>query len=157
DEGAIRHRAWKVGGRYWNIIAATGRVQLDTAVSALPAEQLDFLLHSESLEVSNRSPGFVQRFTYEGIVPRLRKRIGDTRGLDTRGCALSFFRDDAGPAGGGRRLSERARGVRIGDVRFADVCRFELEPLADFVAALDDPVAEPIRRRLLPLVRRMLQ
>jgi excinuclease UvrABC ATPase subunit len=90
-QGAMQHRAWKVGGRYWNILEATGEVPLDTKVSELSAAQREFLLSSPAFEVTNRTPGFVQRFTYEGMIPRLEKRVGDARDLSSRSYDLSFF------------------------------------------------------------------
>lgn len=157
EEGAIRHRAWKVGSRYWNILVATGRVPIDVPVRALDQEQLEFLLESGPVEAANESPGFVQRFTYEGLVPRLLKRIGDSRGLDSRSYDVSFFAQEPCPDCGGSRLSPEAREVRIGDIRFADVVGYELDRLVSFLEGLDDPVALPIRARLVPLLRRMIE
>ena len=156
-EGALLHRAWKVGGRYWNIIAATERVPLDVPFASLSAEQVAFLLEEPAMEASNDSPGFVQRFTYEGVVPRLRKRIGDARALEGRAYDLSFFEESPCPDCGGTRLSRSAREVQIGRVRFADVIGYEIGGVVAFLATLDDPVSASIRKRLVPLLERMMQ
>jgi excinuclease UvrABC ATPase subunit len=155
--GAIQHRAWKVGGRYWNILAATGKLPLDTPVDQFTDEQRGFLLHAPSIEVSNDHPGFVQRFTYQGIVPRLEKRIGDSRGLDSRSYDLSFFAQRPCSECRGTRLCREAREVRIGDVQFQDVLVSELARLAEFLRELDAPVAGPVRQRMLRLIERMIE
>ncbi|MFX0575070.1 hypothetical protein [Nocardia nepalensis] len=154
-EGAILHRAWKVNGRYWNIIEATGELPLDTRVSALSSGQLDFLLNSPAFEVSNRNPGFVQRFSYEGIIPRLKKRVGDARDLTTRSYDLNFFEQQPCPSCHGTRLCAAARTVRIGEHTFESVLGAEVTELSSFLQTLDQPVAAPIRRRLVALLERM--
>ncbi len=156
-DGAIRHRAWKVGGRYWNILESTGELPLDVPVSTFSPEQLKFLLHSPSFEVSNRNPGFVQRFTYEGVVPRLEKRVNDSRQLDGRAYDLTFFVQQPCPDCHGTRLRLEAREVAIGSVRYEDVLRLELASLLEFLESLDQPVAKPIRRRLTGLLQRMIE
>jgi excinuclease UvrABC ATPase subunit len=154
-EGAILHRAWRVDGRYWNILAATERLPLDRPVGTFSQEQINFLLRSPAFEVTNRNPGFVQRFTYEGIIPRLEKRIGDTRGLDSRSYDLSFFDQQPCPACHGTRLRREAREVRIGDVTFEDILTCELSRLKPFLEGLTQPVATPIRKKLLALLERI--
>jgi excinuclease UvrABC ATPase subunit len=157
SEGAILHRAWKVGGRYWNILAATKMLPLDRPVALFTSEQLDFLLRSGPLEVNNNNPGFVQRFTYEGIIPRLEKRISDSRGLDSRSYDLTFFDQRPCHDCAGTRLSRNAREVRIGEVRFQDALLYELGQLMEFLRGLDSPVAGPIRRQMLTLLERMTE
>jgi excinuclease UvrABC ATPase subunit len=157
SEGAIRHRAWKVRGRYWNILVATGRLPLDPPVGTFTDEQMEFLLRSPAFEVTNDNPGFVQRFTYEGIISRLEKRVGDARGLDSRSYDLSFFDQRPCSACHGTRLRREAREVRIGDVEFQDILTCELNRLTVFLEGLSHPVAAPIRSRLLTLLERITE
>jgi len=161
-EGALQHRAWKVGGRYWNILEATGQVPLDVPAGELTASQQEFVLESPSFEVSNRNPGFVQRFTYEGVVPRLRKRVGDARDLDGRSYDLSFFDQRPCPACGGTRLSAAVRDVTIAvakgqSVSYGEMLQMELPELLDFVRSLNQPIAGPIVRRVGGLLDRMIE
>lgn len=155
-EGAIGHRAWKVGGRYWNILEATGRLPLDAKVGTFTPEQLEFLLRSPAFEVANRTPGFVQRFTYEGIIPRLEKRVADARDLTSRSYDLSFFDQQPCPACQGTRLCAEARAVTVDGHRFDDVLTRELGAVTAFLASLSQPVAAPIRTRLVALLNRMV-
>jgi excinuclease UvrABC ATPase subunit len=154
--GALLHRAWKVGGRYWNILEATEELQLDIKVADLTDRQVEFLLRSPSFEVNNRNPGFVQRFTYQGIIPRLEKRIADARDLTSRSYDLSFFDQRECPACHGTRLCAGARSVSIDGQRFEGVLNEELGALITFLESLDQPVAAPIRARLVGLLNRMI-
>ena len=155
SDGAIQHRTWKVHSRYWNILVATGRLPMDRPVGTFTDEQREFLLRSPSIEVANSNPGFVQRFTYEGIIPRLQKRVADRRGLDSRTYDLSFFDQQPCTACRGTRLRREAREVRIGGVQFQDILTCELSRLKPFLQGLTHPVAVPIRNRLLALLERI--
>lgn len=157
EGGALLHRAWKVGGRYWNILQATGQVPMDVKVRRFTPAQLEFLLNAPPQEVTNRTPGFVQRFTYEGIISRVEKRIGDGRELSSRTYDLSFFDERPCSDCGGTRLRASARDVRIGDTTFASVLTMELVEILQFVANLRQPAAHSIRRRLKAVVGRMVE
>jgi len=157
SEGAIQHRSWKIGSRYWNILVATGELPLGKKVANFSRKQMDFLLYAPAFEVTNRNPGFVQRFTYEGIIPRLQKRIADSRELGSRAYALSFFDQQQCPSCNGTRLRPESRDVRIGDTRFVDILTAELADVLVFVDGLNQPAATPIRRRLDTLLRRMVE
>lgn len=157
SDGAIQHRAWKVKGRYWNIIAATGKVPMDSPVKDFTATQREFLLRGPAYEVTNKTPGFVQRFTYEGLIPRLEKRVADARELGSRSYDLSFFDQQPCPDCLGTRLRPEARQVRIGKVEFGEILTAELTGVVDFLERLEAPVAQPIRKRLLMLLSRMIE
>jgi len=47
-------------------------------------EELDFLLYTPRIELSNQDQGFIQRFSHEGIITRMIKRAGDLRGTSDR-------------------------------------------------------------------------
>lgn len=157
-EGAIRHRTWKPGSRYWNIIKATGRLDMDKPVGNYSPEEMDFLLHSPPLECNNDALGFVQNFTYEGLVGRLTRRGSDARGQTGKDYDQSFY--DYLPCSecGGSRLNAKAREVRVRGVGIAEASAMELPELRRFLAGLDGPVAGaivPTMDRLLGYMERI--
>ena len=77
NEGAIKHRTWKVGSRYFNIQKLTGYFDMNKKLKDYSKEELDFLLYKEPTIFMNQNEGFVQNWSYEGIVSRLLKRQGD--------------------------------------------------------------------------------
>ncbi len=155
EQGAIRHRTWRVGGRYWNILAATGRVRLDVPVGELTGEEIDFLLYEPPLEVSQRGAGFIQKASYEGLISRLLRRLRDRRD-GSRDYDRSFVDELPCPNCNGTRLSEQARNVRIGTTTFGEVMAAELTDVQVFVASIQNPLASPIIRRLVGLLDRIL-
>ena len=157
-QGAIRHRAWKPGSRYWNIIKATGRLNMDKPVGAFSSEEMDFLLHSPPLECNNDAIGFVQNFTYEGLIDRLARRGNDTRGQAGKDYDQSFYDDLPCSECGGSRLNAKAREVKIHGVGIAEASAMELPKLRPFLASLDSPVADaivPAMDRLLAYMERI--
>ncbi|EDY21017.1 ABC transporter-related protein [Chthoniobacter flavus Ellin428] len=136
-EGAIRHRAWKVGGRYWNIIKATEFFEMDAPLGQWPKEKLDHLMHAAPAEVANRVPGFVQRFTFEGVVERLRERLADDRGLDSADYDAQFFTTQWCATCGGTRLQQRALACRLNGLNIADAAGLAVPELKNFVRSLE--------------------
>lgn len=155
EEGAIRHRTWRVGGRYWNIMAATNRVPLDQPVRALTPAQLDFVLHEPPMEVSQRGAGFIQKASYEGVASRLQRRLRDKR-APSREYDLSFFDVQPCPACRGSRLSEQAHSVCIGTYQLADAVLAELTELRAMVESITDTAAQIITGRLVGLLDRLV-
>lgn len=143
-QGAIRHRGWSVGGRYWNITAATGFFDMEKPLREFNREEIDKLLHSPAIVYQNREPGFVQRFTFEGIASRLLKRQRDERGLEGRADDQQYLKEAACSACGGSRLNQRARAVRVKDRSIHEYCIVPLTEVANLLTSIDTPVAAPI-------------
>ncbi|MCI8460899.1 MAG: hypothetical protein HFE81_05830 [Bacilli bacterium] len=71
SEGAIKHRTWKVGSRYFNIQKSTGYFDMGKKLKDYSEEELNLLLYKEPTTFMNENEGFVQNWSYEGIVSRL--------------------------------------------------------------------------------------
>jgi excinuclease UvrABC ATPase subunit len=141
-ENAIRHRTWKVGGRYWNIIAAVDLFDLDKPIGQFSPTELHDLLHRESFEYQNKTPGFVQSFSYEGIVKRILKRATDSRG--GKEYDDQFLVERRCQACDGTRLNSRCREVTVGEVPITRILGMEMTELRAFIGSLTGGVAESI-------------
>ena len=144
NENAIKHRTWKVGSRYWNIIKATEKFDMDKPLKDFTKEEMDFLLYAESIALENNQPGYVQNFSFQGIVKRLIKRQGDSRGLESNGYDQQFFVKKPCSVCKGSRLNSRAREVKVNGVGIVEVSNMEMTELKDFMDTLEGPVAEMI-------------
>ena len=80
NEGAIKNSSFRVGGRYLNILKTTGRVDFDKPIKNLTKEETDFLLYSPHIKLKNAEQGFVQSYSWMGVVERIKNRAKDTRG-----------------------------------------------------------------------------
>lgn len=157
NEGAIRHKTWKVGSRYWNIIRAINYFDMDKKVRDFSDEEMDKLLYCKPFVYQNDEPGHVQNFSYEGVVSRLIKRKNDSRGLSATDYDAQFFCSEVCPQCRGARLKEDILKVKIdGRYTIADCVNMEIYDLQDALAelhgAVEDTLIPPILRALKNLI-----
>lgn len=144
DQGAILHRTWKVGSRYWNILQATGWFPMDRPLRALTKKELDTLLYAEPIVRENSEPGYVQRFSFEGVVQRLRKRLRDERGQAANDYDRQFFVEGPCDVCRGSRLNARARAVRVAGRGIDELVGLEVRDLLPWLNELKGSVADAI-------------
>lgn len=80
NEGAIKNSSFRVGGRYLNILKTTGKVDFDKPIKDMTKEETDFLLYSPHVKLKNAEQGFVQSYSWMGVVERIKNRAKDARG-----------------------------------------------------------------------------
>lgn len=145
-QGAIRHRTWKVGSRYWNIIKASNLFNMDKPLTDFTQDELRLLLYSRRIECQNEEPGYVQRFSFEGVFTRLSTRLADVRGMSAgaRGEDLKYFSTIDCHECGGSRLNTRSRSVLLNSKSIADLVSMEIRDLRTYVVGLEGPVTDAI-------------
>lgn len=149
-DSAVLHRRWEVGSRYWNIIRATGRLDMEKPLREFTESELEFLLYQPAQEFQNKTPGYIQGFTYEGIVSRMIKSRGDARGLKSNEYNDKFFRMRTCSACGGARVNARARSVRLNGKSIVDYSTVEMRHIPALLAGLEGPIAEAV----IPAIKR---
>jgi excinuclease UvrABC ATPase subunit len=152
SQGAIRHRTWKIGSRYLNIIAATGYFDMSKPLGQFTKSELNRLLYSEAERQENSSVGYVQSFAFEGVVRRLEHRISDQRGQQGRAYDMTFFASAPCSVCGGSRLNARARAVKIHGISLGEVAMMEIGRLKQFLNSIDDPIAASVRTFVMRIV-----
>jgi excinuclease UvrABC ATPase subunit len=155
NEGAIQHKTWKVESRYWNIIKAINFFDMDKKVKDFSPEELDKLLFSDAISYQNKDAGYVQSFSYEGIVKRLIKRKKDERGLGAADYDSQFFADGVCPECSGVRLSKNAREAKVEGYTIGDFVNCELSDIPTLLKALDN--TNSVAQTLFPLIHRQVQ
>lgn len=138
NEGAIKHRTWKVGSRYFNIQKSTGYFDMDKKLKDYSEEEMNLLLYKEPTTFMNQNEGFVQNWSYEGIVSRLLKRQGDSRGLQINDYDREFFKEDTCSMCSGSRLNENALNVLVHSKSLKELLNLEIADLYDFILTIDD-------------------
>lgn len=157
NEGAIQHKTWKVGSRYWNIIRAIGYFDMDKKLRGFSQEELDKLLYCPPIVYQNDEPGHVQSFSYEGIISRLRKRKSDSRGLSATEYDTQFFVDSVCPGCNGTRINSTAQNVRLSNrCTLAECVNMELQDLHAMLAELHGPVEDVLVPVLLKSLNNLL-
>ncbi len=153
QEGAIKHRKFKYKSRYWNIIRAVGIFDMNKKLKDWSQDELDKLLYLEPTSYQSDTAGFIQNWKFEGIITRLRRNKGDSRGLDSS-YDEPFFEIKRCSACNGSRLNARARGVKIDNTSIIDVLNMEIIELYDFINSLSgDKVAD----EMIPFLSKRLK
>ncbi len=157
NDGAIQHKTWKVGSRYWNIIRAIGYFDMDKPLKDFTPEEMDKLLYCPPFVYQNDEPGHVQSFSYEGIISRLRKRKSDSRGLSATEYDDQFFVNGVCPECNGSRINRIARNVRLSNGYTMEACvNMELQDLYAMLSELHGPVEDVLVPVLLKGLRNLL-
>lgn len=151
SQGALRHRRWKVGSMYWNIMKRTNLFDMDKPIKDYSDEELKLLLYSPAINYENS--GEVINFTYEGVFPRLRKRLRDSRGLSEKSEDQRFFSIGKCSECEGSRLNDRARSVTLNGKSIVDVVNLEFGDLLNFLCTVEGQIANAI----IPSMTKMLQ
>ena len=144
NEGAIKHRTWKVGSRYFNIQRSTGYFDMNKRIKDYSQEELNLLLYKEPTNFMDQDSGFIQNWSYEGIVSRLLKRQSDSRGLQINDYDKKFFIENRCSYCDGSRLNEDALKVLVHDKSLRELLNLEISNLYSFILTIDDAETEEI-------------
>lgn len=156
NEGAIKHRTWKVNSRYFNIQKSTGYFDMDKKLKDYSQEELNLLLYKEPTTFMNKNEGFVQNWSYEGIVSRLLKRQGDSRGLQINDYDKQFFKEDTCSHCCGSRLNEKALSVKVHNKSLKELLNLEICDLHDFIVTINDNEANEIVSKMLKDLKNLM-
>lgn len=148
NEGAIKHRTWRVDSRYFNIQKVSNLFDMDKKIKDYSDEELNNLLYKESTKISQDSFGLVQTFSHEGIITRIMKRQGDSRGLSINDYDRTFFIEGDCSACSGSRLNAKAREVRVNGKTLVELLNMELFDLYKFICEIKDEVALEIINKM---------
>ncbi len=141
NEGAIRHRTWKVGSRYFNILQAINYFDMDKKIRNYTEEEMNMLLYKEPTQYMNKVVGYIQSYSYEGIISRILKRQADSRGLAINEYDKTFFTQTVCLECQGSRLNKNAREVKVAGKTLIEVLNMELVDLYNFIDSIDDVIA----------------
>ncbi|MCP4355790.1 MAG: excinuclease ABC subunit UvrA [Proteobacteria bacterium] len=151
--GAVLHRTWKVGSRYWAIMKNSGFFDMDKKVKDFSEDEMHKLLYNESVKITNKADGFVQDFSYAGLFTRLLKRQNDSRGLTGNSYDTQFMVKQECHVCRGSRVNERVRSVMLKGKNIVDLTNMEFTELYEFLNKLDGKVAQTI----LPFIQKQLK
>lgn len=158
-QGAIKHKNYQVGSRLGNIIKASGLFDMDKPLKEFSEKELDKLLFSERIVLNDEnSKGFVQTFSFEGIVTKTMRHQHDKRGTSrkTLGKDLKYFSLTHCKHCSGSRLNKQARSVKINDKTITDLVLMPLTDLKGFLEGVKGPVARPLVEKMVELVGHLI-
>ena len=163
-EGAIQASGWQsartdsIFRMYFEALAQKYRFSLTAPVKELPKEILDIILYGtkgEKLHMTyNRGNGMgVLEQPFEGILNNISRRYRETQSDAARKELEECMAMAPCPHCHGKRLSEIARAVTVGNIGIMDLCDMSVRKALDFLNDLQlegsrELVAEPIIREI---------
>ncbi len=150
NEGAIKNTGYKPGGRYLNILLTTGKIRFDVPLKNLTKEESNFLLYSPQVKLKNAEQGFVQSYSWEGIVPHIVKRTKDLRGVsetkEKQDGAYRVMRNCT--VCNGSRLNETALSSTIEGKNIGYYSNLPISDLVKEIRNIKMPLVQPIVDRI---------
>ncbi|WBB59252.1 excinuclease ABC subunit UvrA [Streptomyces sp. WMMC500] len=147
-EGAITIPGYKPGGWMVRMFTDSGYFDPDKPIGKFTDQELDDFLHREPTKLKMSG----MNMTYEGLVPRVQKSFlsKDRESMQPHIRAfvdrVATFADC--PECAGSRLSEAARSSKVAGISIADACAMQINDLAGWARALDEPSVAPLLRTL---------
>ncbi|MBF6302479.1 excinuclease ABC subunit UvrA [Nocardia amamiensis] len=160
NEGAITFAPFAIGTFQWQLYAESGLFDPDKPLREFTPEEWHLFLHGNGFRVPRRNRnGSAGNNAYEGLLERV-ERLYIKRDLTAlsdknRAAAQAVVTEEICPDCGGARLNAAALASRIDGLGIADYGRLEITDLIEVLAAIDDPVAEPIASAAIARLRRI--
>jgi len=148
NEGTITAPGYGVDTWPWQIIIASGLFDPDVKLRDYTPEQWADFLHKPPVKVKLGA----NNFTYEGLVPKIRRQFlgkdpesmkGQARAFADRAVKLTLC-----SACDGTRLNEAARSATIDGVGIGQCAAMQISDLAAFVRGIEDASVGPILHNL---------
>jgi excinuclease UvrABC ATPase subunit len=143
-EGAVTIPGYANEGWHTRMFAESGWFDMAKPIRDFSERELHDLLYRDGTKV--KVSGI--NLTYEGLVPKIQKSFlsKDVDALQPhiRAFVERAVRFSPCPECGGTRLSEAARGSKIGGVSIADACAMQISDLALWVRGLSQPSVAPL-------------
>lgn len=155
NEGAVYETTFKPGGRYFNILKTTGRLDFDQSIDTYSKIDLDFLLYSSQIKLKNDKQGFVQSYSWEGLITHIIRQSKDLRGISrtkARKSKKTWIIKQCSICAGSR-LNEIASSSLIKNKNIGYYANLPLTQLIDEVKEINSPVAESITIRMIELIQ----
>ncbi|MFT4200679.1 ATP-binding cassette domain-containing protein [Gordonia sp. (in: high G+C Gram-positive bacteria)] len=148
NEGALTVPGFTPDGWYGRTYSKSGYFDPDKPIKDFTAAELDALLHKEPTRI--KVDGI--NVTYEGLIPRIQKSML-AKDIDSVQPHIRAFLERAVtqttcPECDGTRLAEPARTATIAGVSIADVCRYQITDVAQWLRTIDDPAVAPLMESL---------
>ncbi|WP_028649582.1 excinuclease ABC subunit UvrA [Nocardiopsis sp. CNT312] len=144
NEGALTVPTYSPDGWYGRIFRGCGYFDPDKPIAEFTPRELDDLLHKEPTKIKVEGINV----TYEGLIPKITKSFL-SKDREAMQPHIRAFVDRAitftdCPDCEGTRLNPAARSVKIDGVSIADACAMQINDLAAWVRALDEPSVAPL-------------
>ncbi|TDC06717.1 excinuclease ABC subunit UvrA [Nonomuraea longispora] len=149
NDGAIKVPGYAVDSWPWQVVAGSGLFDPAVRLKDFTPEQWEDLLHKPPTKLKYGS----SNFTYEGLVPRIRRaylaKDRESMQPSARAFADRAVRLIRCPSCAGTRLNEAARSSLVDGRSIADCSAMQIDDLAAFVRSITHEAVGPVLDGLL--------
>ncbi|MDA3814748.1 MAG: excinuclease ABC subunit UvrA, partial [Patescibacteria group bacterium] len=158
NEGACQINIFKPGSRYFNIIKSSEKLDLDKPIKDYSKEDLDFLLYSPKIVLSNKDQGFVQSFSHEGIITRLTGRAMDLRGVseNKEKKEKKYWKELPCKFCNGTRLSKKALSSKINGKNIGDFSHMQIDKFIEEISRVKIHEAKELVERIIEKIKNLV-
>jgi len=158
NEGACKINIFKPNSRYFNIIKTSGRLDLDKPIKNYSKEDLDFLLYSPKIVLSNKDQGFIQTFSHEGIITRLIGRASDLKGVseNKEKNEKKYWIEKTCSECEGGRLNQKALKSTINQKNIGQYSNMQLSQLLIEIKKIENVNADELKNRISESVQNLI-
>ena len=158
NEGGIKSSNYKPGSRHFNILQTTKKLDFDKPLKDFSKDELDFLLYSPHITLKNNEQGFIQSYSWEGIINRGIKRASDLRGISESKSKheAGYWMSHSCHICHGGRLNEQALSVQINGKNIGEYANLPISDLIEEIKKIDKPVAKPIVLQMIELLQSLM-
>lgn len=159
SEGAVNHNNYKPGRRLYNIIESSGKLDMDKKIADYTEKELQFLLYTERVELSNQDQGFVQRFSHEGVITRMKRRAGDLRGMSERKEKTDkpYLQESLCSECDGSRLNKKVLESKIKGRNIGYYVNLEIDNLVKEISDLNIPASKELANRIIETANHLVE
>lgn len=158
NEGACQINIFKPGSRYFNIIKSSKKLNLDKPIKDYSKEELDFLLYSPKIVLSNKDQGFIQSFSHEGIITRLIGRAMDLRGVseNKEKTEKKYWGEMPCKSCKGGRLNNKALLSKINNKNIGEFSNMQLDKFVDEINKIEISEAKELTGRIIETTKNLI-
>ena len=151
NQAGVRHHNYWPGTRMFHILESTNKIDMNKKIKDFSPEELDFLLYSPHQTLQNNKQGFIQSYSWEGIICRSIKRASDLRGISQskRKLDASYWVEKPCSQCHGGRLRKESLAVKINGLNIGQVANLPFNQAIEFIKKIDHRHATVIKPRLL--------
>ena len=150
-EGALTVPGYSMDGWYGRLFEGMG-LPMDKPIATFTTKQLETMLYSEPTKIKVEGVNL----TFEGIIPKIQKSMlskdPEAMQAHVRRFVERAVTFQTCPECEGTRLTPEARASTINGKSIADLCRMQIDDLAEWVRDLDEPGFEPLLKGLRHLL-----
>lgn len=159
NEGAIRFPTFEPGGWRLTRYIHSGFFDNDKKIKDYSTEELELLLHADSIKVTNPTPEWHKTSLYEGLIPRIERSFlkkEDGEKVKYTKKIERFVSRQVCPHCHGTRLNDKVLSCKINGKNIAECADMQINELWDFIRSIHAPVAATIVSELMNRLQHMV-